>query len=262
MNHFIQLLQFRNGPLFIFGCFNLVAALVFILLTRFSNIVVKGVNAWYKPFKFALSIGTFSWTMGWYTYELHMPGVVNPYNWAVIFLLGFEVAYIAVQAGRGQTSHYNSSSPVYLFLYQMMGLAAVLVTLWTGYIGILFFNADFPHLPDYYVWAIRMSIILFVIFSFEGALMGIKESHTVGGTDGSSGLPLLNWSKKYGDLRIAHFIGMHALQVLPLLAWYVLKNIPATVVAGLLYGLLSVYTLIRALKGKPLTSPSFSTGLN
>lgn len=254
MKHFIELVQLRNGPLFIFGCCNMVAAIVFIFLTRFSNIVIKGVNAWYKPFKFALSIGVFSWTMCWYTYELHLPATVALYNWFIIILLGFEVTYIGFQASRGQLSHYNSSASLYLILFQIMGLAAVVVTLWTGYIGVLFFKIEFPGLPDYYVWSIRIGIFLFVIFSFEGALMGIRESHTVGGPDGSSGIPLLNWSKKYGDLRIAHFIGMHALQILPLLSWYVLKSTLSTAIVGLLYGLLSVFILVWALQGKSLSS--------
>ena len=59
-------------------------------------------------------------------------------------MLGFELIYIVVQAGRGQLSHYNLSSPLYSFLYFMMAAAASIVTLWTAYIGLLFFQTDFP----------------------------------------------------------------------------------------------------------------------
>lgn len=252
MKNFFDLLQFRNGPLFIFGCCNMLAALIFLLLARFSNIRVTGANAWFKPFKFALSIAVFSWTMGWYTYELSTPGPVSMYTWVIIILLGFDIVYIALQAGRGQLSHYNLSSPVYSFLTIMMAFAAVIVTLWTGYIGLLFFNADLRNLPDYYVLSIRIGIFLFVIFSFQGASMGSRLKHTIGGPDGGPGLPVVNWSTRYGDLRIAHFIGIHALQVLPLLSWYVLRNTIATAITGLLYTLLAVFTLVRALQGKPL----------
>jgi len=254
MIHFFNALQHRNAPLFIFGCVNMVAAVVFLLLTRFSNIMVTGVNAWFKPLKFALSIGIFSFTMGWYTAYLHSPGPVNLYSWIIIIFLGFENVYITLQAGRGRMSHYNTSSPVYLFLYNMMGLAAVIVTLWTGYIGILFFNADLPGLPGYYVLSIRAGIVLFIFFSFQGASMGARMAHTVGGPDGGPGLPALNWSTRYGDLRVAHFIGMHALQVLPLLSWYVLRNTIATAIAGLLYFILAIFTMVRALRGNPFVS--------
>jgi hypothetical protein len=250
MKEFIDMLQFRNGPLFMFGCGNLLAALLFLLLARFSKIRVRSANAWLKPFKFALSIALFSWTMGWYAWELDMPGTVRLYNWIVIVLLGFETVYIALQAGRGQLSHYNVSSRVYGFLTVLMAVAATVVTLWTAYIGILFCTADLGHLPAYYVLSICMAIGLFVIFAFQGAAMGAKATHTVGGPEGGPVLPLLNWSMKHGDLRIAHFTGMHALQVLPLLSWYVLKNNMATVIVGLLYALLAVFTCVRALRGK------------
>lgn len=166
--------------------------------------------------------------------------------------MGFILLYIAFQAARGQLSHFNRSSPLYAALYGVMGLAGVIVTLYTAYFGILFCTGKFPELPDYYLWSIRLGIFLFVIFAFEGAVMGGRNSHTIGGPDGGRGLPLLNWSQKFGDPRIAHFVGMHALQVLPLLAFYVLKNVKFTVFAWVVYGVLAWMILVQALNGRPL----------
>ncbi|EHQ29637.1 hypothetical protein [Mucilaginibacter paludis] len=251
---FLRLLELRNQPLFIFGYCNVVGAVIFLGLAQITNRKIRGANAWFKPFKFALSIGIFSWTMGWFSYHLHAPIAVNLYDWATILLLGFEIIYISLQAGRGKLSHYNTSSAVYSFLTALMGIAAAMATLWTGYIGILFCMSSFPDLPDYYVLSIRIGIFLFVFFAFQGAAMGARQSHTVGGPEGEEVVPVLNWSRKYGDLRIAHFIGMHALQLLPLLSWYVLKTTTGTLIAGLLYALLALYMLLSALKGKPFVS--------
>ena len=249
MIHFFELLSLRNEPLFIFGCLNMLAAFVFILLSRFSELRVREANAWLKPFKFAVSIAVFSWTMGWFAFELNAPATINFYNQATIGLLGFEIVYISLQAGRGTTSHHNTSTPLYSFLAIFMGVAAVAVTLHTAYIGWLFFTGSFPGLPAYYLLSIRMGIVLFVFFALQGATMGQRQTHTVGGPEGVSSVPVLNWSTKYGDLRIAHFFGMHALQVLPLLSWYLVRNSEAMLLIGFLYALFTVLTFFSALKG-------------
>ena len=251
MLDFIQTLKTRNESLFYFGLVCLFFACIFLLLSKITTTQVYNVNAWIKPFKFAFSTFLFSWAMGWYCH--YLPSFnIQLFNWTVILLLGFEIVYIAIQANKGQLSHYNLSTPVYSALYSMMAIAASIVTIYTAYVGFLFFKFDFPELPSYYLWGIRLGIIIFVIFSFEGFVMGSRLTHTIGGPDGGPGIPILNWSTKFGDPRIAHFIGMHALQVLPLVSFYILKNNKSTVVIALLYGLLALFTLIQALQGKAL----------
>ena len=82
--------------------------------------------------------------------------------------------------------------------------------------------------------------------------MGSRLSHSVGALNDNSNWFIVGWSKTVGDLRVAHFIGMHALQVLPLLSNYLLKNTKWTVAVSILYGLLAIATLVQALQGRPL----------
>ena len=103
-----------------------------------------------------------------------------------------------------------------------------------------------------YIWAIRLGILIFVIFSFEGALMSSRVSHSIGAINDNSNWWILGWSKTVGDLRVSHFVGMHALQILPLLSFYILKNTKATIVISIIYGLLAASTLVQALNGKPI----------
>ncbi|EAY23855.1 hypothetical protein [Microscilla marina] len=248
---FIIELKHRNEWLFYFGVANLILTALFAALSFITNIQVAGVNAWHKPIKFALSIGVYAFTMGWLMYYLPQSRSTTVCSGLIVVMLTFEIVYIGLQAGRGQLSHFNISSPLYSHLYMGMAIAATIVSLITLYIGVLFFQSDLPHLSKHYVWAIRFGLLLFVIFSLEGFVMGANLSHTIGGPDGGKGLYFLNWSRKFGDPRVAHFIGMHALQVLPILAYYVLKNTRLTIVVAILYTLLALYVLIQALQAKP-----------
>jgi len=248
---FLQTLKTRNETLFYYGLFCLALAILFLVLTRVTSIQVYKVSAWYKPFKFAFSTFLFAWAMAWYCY--YLPNFNSGlFNWAVILLLGFEIVYIACMAGRGQTSHYNISTPFYSAMFSLMALAATLVTIYTAYVGFLFFTHSFPTLPGYYVWAIRLGILTFVIFSFEGFAMGSRLSHTVGAINDNSNWFIVGWSKTVGDLRVSHFIGMHALQVLPIVSYYILKNTKLTISLSIIYALLALITFVQALQGKPI----------
>lgn len=237
--------------LFYFGLLCIALSAVFLLLTKTTTTQVHNVNAWFKPFKFALSLGVYSWTMAWYCHYLPSFNLYL-FNWTVVILWSFEIIYITFQASKGQLSHYNLSTRFHSIMYSLMALAATLVTLYTGYIGLLFFKSDFPNLPDYYVWAIRFGIFYFVLFSFEGFAMGSRLNHSVGALNDNSNWFILSWSKTVGDLRVSHFIGMHALQILPLLSHSLFRSTKLTFSFSFLYGILAVLTLIQALQGKPL----------
>lgn len=252
MPHFLAALALRNAPLYYFGWGCLAGALGCAVLAQAGGPQVAGLNAWVKPFKFFVSIAVFAWTMGWYLAYLGPRPAVALYTWAVVAALGFELLVIAGQAARGQGSHFNVGTAGSAALFAAMGVVISILTLWTAYIGILFCQAPLPGLPPAYAWAIRLGIGLFVVFAFEGGLMGARLAHTVGGPDGGPGLPLLNWSTRHGDLRVAHFVGMHALQVLPLLAWYGRLALRTTALLAALYAVLALAVLGLALQGRPL----------
>ncbi len=172
-------------------------------------------------------------------------------NWLIVLMLGFEIIYIGFQAGRGQLSHYNLSTPIYGGLYALMAIAATVVSFITLVLAIRFFQTPLPELPDYYVWSIRIGLLLFFIFSLEGFVMGASLSHTIGASSGGKAIPFLNWTREYGDPRVAHFIGMHALQVLPIASYYVLRDTRLTFWLAIIYTLLAAYVLIQALYGQP-----------
>ncbi|XOV68535.1 MAG: hypothetical protein ACFHU9_05025 [Fluviicola sp.] len=245
-------LKSGNPTMFWFGVLNLLAVVVLVTFSVIKPTEFGGTNAWYKPIKFAASTAILCLSLALFTGYLPQGNDITIVNWALVITLAFEVIYITWKAAQGQASHFNTSTPFYATMYTLMALAASAATIAVGFIGIKFFTSSFPHLPEAYLWAIRFGFILFVIFSFEGFAMGGRMAHGVGGADGGKGIPFLNWSVTHGDLRIAHFIGMHALQVLPLLAWFLLKDLKWVIVAFILYAFVAVFVLVQALKGKAL----------
>lgn len=253
MNTLLSELKTRNELLYWFGIINLLIALLCMFLIFVSDKQVLGINAWIKPFKFFLSTAIFVFTMSWFMYYLQEERKVTVYSWVVITVFVFENVYIFWQAAKGELSHFNINSAFNGLMFSLMGIAISIMTAWTGYIAFLFFQKTFPELPVAYVWGIRLGLVLFVIFAFAGGIMAAKLSHNVGGQmTASTGLPVLNWSKQFGDLRVAHFFGMHALQILPLIGFYVSKTKSSIIIIAFVYATLVTASLLQALNGKPL----------
>ncbi len=51
--------------------------------------------------------------------------------------------------------------------------------------------------------------------------MVFSGQNVVGVEPGGPGLPVVNWSTMGGDLRVAHFLGIHAIQILPIAGWLI-----------------------------------------
>jgi hypothetical protein len=108
-----------------------------------------------------------------------------------------------------------------------------------------------------------------VLPSQEPGIEGISGAHSVGVADGGPGLPLVGWSTTGGDLRIGHFVGLHALQALPILAILLNRFLASRldeatrarllVVAGGDYGALTLLLTWQALRGQPLLRPDALT---
>ena len=246
-------LKHYNRLLFYSGLCSLLMAVVCAVILCFDNRQVLGINLWIKPIKFLLSIVLFNWSMAWYLHYLQRPVAVRKYSVMVVVVFAFEMVVIIGQAARGQLSHFNISTPLSGALFSMMGVAIVILTLWTLYMALLFFKTPHPQgLTTGFWWGIRLGLLVFVVFALQGGLMASRLSHTVGAPDGGSGLPFFNWSTRYGDLRVAHFIGMHALQVLPLLGWWLFKKRTQIIMVGLLYSMLATWALWRAWQGYAL----------
>jgi len=226
---------------------------ILVILSRFDHRQLMGVNIWLKPSKFALSLAIYCFTWPLYLQFLVDEKLKRRFLYFTVFALSFELLAIVSQAARGQMSHFNISTPYNAFVFSVMGIVIVSQTIFSLYIGLVFFKMRPSKVSPALLWSLRLGIIISCVFALEGGLMASRLAHSVGAPDGSPGLALLNWNRIAGDLRIAHFIGMHALQVFPLfvLITHVRRNQPVQLFA-LTYFLMVSLLLYNAMLGRPL----------
>ncbi|HUO82495.1 MAG TPA: hypothetical protein VM616_06515 [Gammaproteobacteria bacterium] len=213
----------RRQPLLArLGLAHLLLFVVLTLIMPFDGRTITGVDIWLKPAKFALSIGTYLLTMAWFLGELRLHrAIVLATAVAIALAMTTEQMLITLQAARETTSHYNFATPFDAAVFRTMGWGVALNSLAVTATLVLFLlHRDAPDRLAY-LWGIRLGLALFLLGSLEGMLMIARGAHTVGLADGGPGIVLLNWSTRAGDLRVAHFLGIHALQALPIAGWLI-----------------------------------------
>lgn len=189
------------------------------LLAPFDARLVTGINPWIKPMKFAISIAIFLATIAWFMPDLGpWPRARRWIGGTVVGTMTVELVAIVGQAARGTTSHFNQSSAFDAAVFSIMGMAITVNTLAVAAMLPLI-RRDVPTARVGYLWGMRLGLGLFVIGSLLGFVIVTNQGHSVPGPDGGPGLPFLNWAVDQGDLRVAHFVGLHALQALPLLGF-------------------------------------------
>lgn len=242
---------------------------------------ITGAPAWLKPAKFGISTALYGATLLWlFQWLPDWPRTRRVAGWttAVVFVL--EVGIIDLQAWRGTTSHFNAGTVFDGALFTVMGAAIGLQTLSALAVAVALWRQHFTDAA----WgaALRLGMTLSVIGASAGGLMTppttaqlarfqqervmpVVGGHTVGADDGGPGLPGTGWSLSHGDLRVPHFVGLHAVQVLPLLVVLLPRRWPTTVRTRLIVvsaaayaGLFAVLTR-QALAGEALTQPSPTT---
>lgn len=254
----LRVLHRVNPALSWTGWLNVGLAAGALLLLPFDHRHVTGALVWLKPLKFSLSVVAYTWTLGWLLADLPAPARrgVRRLSGAVALSMVVEQVVIFIQAARGTTSHYNVSSPLDGLLFGLMGLFIAVNTAMTSWAVYLAWRYR-PHGSAGYVWGLRLGLLVFLVGSALGGFMIHNMQHTVGAPDGGPGLPGLGWSTVAGDVRIAHFLGMHALQALPLLGWALGRWAPRRAVAltwagTALYAAAVAGLLLGALAGRPL----------
>jgi len=250
----------------------------------FDGRLVTGVPVWVKPAKFALSVGLTAPAIVWILAQLRRDPRrrrrLSQAGTVIAAVAALELVIISVQAARGVASHFNQATALDGALFALMGLAITLLWLAQLYLTVQSFRTPFPSASR--AWTIRLALLGTVFGGAFGFLMTaptpaqreamrthqptpVLGAHAVGVADGGPGLPVTRWSATGGDLRVPHFLGLHALQGLPLAAWLLERRrrarpsgdaSPRPVIAvGVAWLGLTGVALVQALRGQPVIAP-------
>ena len=248
-------------------------SVVFVQLTAFSALLLiatliwgqldqrtlDGVPVWVKPTKFAVSFlvhfATLAIIVALMSPENAELRIVAGVGWVLATVFVAEMVYLIFQAVQAQHSHFNDTTSFHSMMYSLMGLGAVVlvalpvVIAWLAKDDIAFG----PATQSGIWWGAIISFVLTVII---GGYLGGNGSHFVGDQSNPElVLPFFGWSTEVGDLRPAHFLSLHALQVLPLIGLWADRadhGITTIWVAGFIYLTLTITLFIQALFGQPL----------
>lgn len=247
-------------------------------------------SVWLKPFKFGLSFVLYGATLAWLLSKLRKAKRFGWWTGTVFAVTGIvDVGFIAVQAARGTFSHFNANTDTFnqvgqqVFMSGVMGLfgASLVIA-----IMLLFQRIGDAPLNR----AIRVGIglavagmaLAFYLVGSNGARQEVTDayghpvtlggSHGIGVEAGGPGMPLTNWSTVGGDLRIPHFVGLHAIHFL-LLTVLALSLLAARVewlrpervrhrlvgVAAFGYTGVMITVTVQAFRGQALIHPDVQT---
>ncbi len=276
-----KLLQ-GSAPLAVTGLLMIGVLVVALIGLAVDPRLVNGAPAWLKPAKFAVSITIYTWTLAWiftlipeWTRTRRVVGRTS----AAVFVV--EMVIIVLQAARGVGSHFNVATPFDGILYSVMGIFIVLQTVTSVAVAVALWRHPFADRA--LGWGLRLGMTITLLGAIIGGIMApptraqmaaarsgervmLSGAHSIGGPDGGPGLPGTGWSTEHGDLRVSHFFGLHALQVLPLVAIVLGRRrtpeparLRLTVVAAASYASLIAILLWQGLRGESVVAPDAVT---
>lgn len=246
-----------------------------------DSTVVNGVSVWDKPAKFALSFLAFGPALLWLFSHVEPTKLIRRSLGALGWSMVLEIALIFTQSARGTASHFNKATTLDSAIYRGMSIGISIFALAGVLTGVVLARKNLGNN------ALALATKLAVIMMTAGGLLGFAMtrtmagqssggdtigSHTIGAADNGVGIPFLGWSTEFGDLRVAHFLGLHSLHVIPLAALLVMglarrqtvnlndkgqrRVVALTAVA---YAGVVATSFAQALRSIPVTAPDTNT---
>ncbi|MFD5826967.1 hypothetical protein [Lentzea sp. NPDC060358] len=267
----LRTVQNWHRPLVVFGSLMVLLIPVALVGLLLDDRTVVNSPIWLKPLKFAVSLALYSFTLAYLLTFLKRFQRAGWWAGTVLAAAGAaEMVVIVGQVIRGRRSHFNFETPLDTALFSIMGSTIVVLWITHAVVAILLWRTDFANKA--LAWSIRLGLVISFLGLGVGFLMTSPKpgqaldgdtlgSHTVGAPDGGAYMALTGWSTEHGDLRVGHFVGMHALQVLPVLIALLGDRATVRLAWVTSASFLGIFLLVtwQALRGQSLVQPDGTT---
>jgi hypothetical protein len=238
----------------------LLLMLVLLVLLPFDTVQVGGRYRLIKPLNFTMSMAMYLATvvilLDYLRASMWWKKVIG---WGVSICILTGITCITMQAARGTTSHFNISTPFDSTVSSLMDIVDPLNSVFVLVLLIFAVQSKYDVSRSSQL-GIVFGILLFLAGSVIGGVMVAHGQSVVGVAPEGPGLPVVNWSTKGGDFRVAHFLGIHAFQILPIAGWLInqMEGLPRraklTAVVAVSAGYVSLMGIVflQAMNGVPL----------
>jgi hypothetical protein len=167
-----------------------------------------------KPTTFGVSFGLTTITLAWVTGHLR---VSDRARWWLLGPLAaantYEVVWVAVQRWRGVASHFNFATPLDTGLFVAGGVAIAVTVTVIVVLTVLAFTA--MQATPSMALAIRAGLLILLVAQGVGGWM-IQNGAGPASDGATTGLTTFGAA---GVMKVPHAVAIHAIQVLPALAW-------------------------------------------
>ena len=236
----------RNSILFWYGLINIFFFVFCFGISLFDKTEVLGKNAWYNPMKYYLSTGIFIWSMGWYLYFLNNIVQRRIITWCLLITSLTQTSIVLLQSISGLPPFYTNNTPFNNLVcnFQLTNYVVFFVLMLV--ITYLFYFQKKNSKSQHFTWGIRLGMIVFLI----GLLIGFYILiNFINASDNNYNVALNEIvfnKKKQGNFIIPFFLGIHGLQIIPLLSYYFFQNKKQVVNFTLLYFIMMIVLLFMA----------------
>ena len=250
----------RQRALALYGLALLPLAALAFALQAIDPRTIGDINVWMKPAKFLVSTAIFALTAAWFfgyvRPERRASRAMRSMVAALIASATFELGWIAWQSAHGVGSHFNDSTLLDGIMFSLMGLFAIVLVATTLPLAWEIGRRPLAGLAPNFVAAVVIGLVFtFLLGGGMGVYLAANGGHSIGAEGGH--VPVFGWNRSGGDLRPAHFLGIHAQQIIPILAalTFILSarlRRPALAAGILAFVAVTFALFAQALAGQPL----------